>query len=83
MGKLLDKDFLKAKANQKCTHKFVFLRNESHYKAYRYSNTFYSVDYFFFEKCLEEQKKERSESVNIGNERPDWAVNISQRIVCY
>lgn len=64
----------------KCKHKFVYMRTDSHYKAYRYNNTFVLNDYFFCEKCLKEQVTTKSQSVNIGNMPPDWAQGITTRI---
>lgn len=66
---------------EKCEHKYVFLKNESFYKAYRNSDTYYSSDYFFCEKCLHEEKKTKSESVNHYNGiKPDWSIGITTKI---
>ncbi len=63
-----------------CEHKFVLKQNDSFYKKYRNSNTFYSIDYFFCEKCLQEQSTQKSESVNVGQDGPLWTKCITKSI---
>lgn len=63
-----------------CAHKFVQLRTESWYDATRYTNSYYLVDYYFCEKCLEEKKVEKSAiDVSIYKDAPDWAINITRK----
>lgn len=64
-----------------CKHKYIHLRTESYYIAYRNSDTYYLTDYFFCEKCLHEEKVIKRESVNHYNEKkPDWAMGITKKI---
>lgn len=62
-----------------CRHKFVHLRTESWYDAYRYANHYYLVDLYFCEKCLEEKKVSKDEYVSIYKETPDWAISIKHK----
>jgi hypothetical protein len=64
-----------------CRHRFVFLRNESWYEKHRYCSYYYSIDFFFCEKCLEEKTtKKESGSVGIYEQEPDWALSITTKI---
>lgn len=73
-------------AKNNCEHKFVHLRNESFYRsASRYSFEYVSIDYYFCEKCLEEEEKKKD--IRIGDHEkdklPDWAKCITNRIAGY
>jgi hypothetical protein len=67
-----------------CKHKYVFKSNDSFYRENgRYSYIYTSIDYFFCEKCLDEQvkKKERSFGVHeLPHNLPDWARFITNKV---
>lgn len=65
-----------------CKHKFAFLRNESFYRENgRYSYIYTSVDYFFCEKCLEEQEKKKVHHSSELTNMPDWARAITKKVI--
>jgi hypothetical protein len=68
-------------SKMECKHKFVHLGNNSFYRENgRYSYLYRSVDTFFCENCLEEKEKVKEISVNTGEELPDWAKTITQKV---
>ena len=70
-----------------CEHKFAHLRTESFWRnASRYSREYICVDYFFCEKCLEEQTKKKVICLNdheIPQKLPDWATMITEQVRGY
>lgn len=69
-----------------CEHKFIFLRNQSFYRAAsRYSWEYVSIDTFFCEKCM--FHKENKMDVTLGDHElhklPDWAQTITTKIRGY
>lgn len=64
-----------------CKHKFVFARNENYwYRSSRYQTTFISRDFYFCEKCLCDEVKERKQTIN-DNDRhqlENWAQGIKE-----
>lgn len=58
-------------------HKYIHVRNESYSTTAgsRYQTTYKSLDYFFCEKCLDEQIIVKEECINDGEKHklPEWA----------
>lgn len=65
-----------------CEHKFVFIRNDSFWREEgRYSKIVTSIDYFFCEKCLEEQIKKKEQHLSTIDPVPDWARSITKKVI--
>lgn len=63
----------------KCRHKFIHLRTDTWLNKYRYVNSYFLIDYFYCEKCLEEKTVEKSAcDVSIYKDAPDWAIGITR-----
>jgi hypothetical protein len=66
-----------------CRHKFVFKKTDSFWSENgRYSRIYILIDYFFCEKCLDEQaKKKRFDCADHEiHSLPDWAKLITKKI---
>lgn len=66
-----------------CDHKYVHIKNESYYEENgRYAYLYVSIDYFFCERCLDEQTKRKAFHVSNSmlHTLPDWAKTITKKI---
>jgi hypothetical protein len=64
-----------------CEHKYVFARNDSFwYTNGRYAKVFVSLDYFFCEKCLNEEMKRKQANVGDHETPPDWARTTTKQV---
>jgi hypothetical protein len=65
-----------------CEHKYVFMRNEQFYQENgRYSNIYTSIDYFFCEKCLDEQSRKKVHHSSDLHNTPEWAKLINKKVI--
>ena len=62
-----------------CKHKFVHLKTESWLNKLRYTNSYYMIEYFFCEKCLEEKLVKKEESCSIYKDAPEWTIGINHK----
>lgn len=65
-----------------CNHKYVHKTTDSFWRENgRYSKTYTCIDYFFCEKCLDEQSKKKE--INLGDidNVPDWARGITKKVL--
>jgi hypothetical protein len=72
--------------DKKCSHKYVFMRNDSFYRSNgRYSYLYTSINYYFCEKCLDEKETKQEESFGDHQRHnlPDWAKSISKKVAGY
>lgn len=54
---------------QKCDHRYVFLRSDTHEEFRGYQTTYTRIDYFFCEKCLEQRELRKTGS---DRSQPEW-----------
>lgn len=66
-------------SQEKCEHKFVFLRSEGYVNKNRNTASYYLTDFFFCEKCLIENTIIREEhDLSIYSPKPAWALGITR-----
>lgn len=74
---------LKPRVEKECNHVFKHLESRSYWRMDgRFSRKYYHADYFYCEKCLKEEIKEKQHSCTDGElyKIPDWARMITNRV---